>query len=73
MAYNTEKNILHHWMSGKKLYLQRFGEKKFLPKPDHPFHPPTFLNSQWSPPKDKIEGLWTGYHCPGMYEFEYVV
>ena len=44
-------------MSGKKLYLQRFGEKKFLPKPDHPFHPPTFLNSQWSPPKDKIEGL----------------
>ena len=44
-------------MSGKKLYLQRIGEKKFLPKPDHPFHPPTFLNSQWSPPKDKIEGL----------------
>ena len=57
---------------GKNYISRDFGEKKFLPKPDHPF-PPTFLKSQWSTPKDKIEGLWTVYHCPGMYEFEYVV
>ena len=23
--------------------------------------------------KEKIEGLWTGYHCLGMYELEYVL
>ena len=23
--------------------------------------------------KEKIEGLWKGYHCLGMYELEYVL
>ena len=45
--------------------------KKFLPKPNN--QPPPSSKFKWSTPKEKIEGPWTGYHCLGMYEFEYVV
>ena len=57
---------------GKNYISRDFGEKNSYPN-QITHSPPTFLKSQWSTPKDKIEGLWTVYHCPGMYEFEYVV
>ena len=40
MAYNAGKKILHRCVSGKRFKLQRFGKKKFLPKPNHPYKPP---------------------------------
>ena len=47
MAYNAEKkqinkqtNKTNTGKSYKKFYLQRFGEKRILPKPNHPYPPP---------------------------------
>ena len=44
MAYNAEKNKqtnkTNTGKSYKKFYLQRFGEKTILPKPNHPYPPP---------------------------------
>ena len=34
-----EKQILQRYKSGKKFYLQKFGQKNFLPQPNHPYHP----------------------------------
>ena len=47
MAYNAEKkktnkqtNKTNTGKSYKKFYLQRFGKKRILPKPNHPYPPP---------------------------------
>ena len=41
-----------------KNYISRDLGKNILTQTRSPIPPPpTFLNSQWSPPKDKIEGL----------------
>ena len=65
MAYNAEK---------KNSYTTESREKKILTQTRSPIPPPPRSSLvKWSTPKDKIEGLWTGYHCLGMYEFEYVV
>ena len=75
--YPALKKIYLLWrimLKKKNSYTIESREKKFLPNPDHPYPPPPLSSIvKWSTPKDKIEGLWTGYHCPGMYEFEYVV
>ena len=44
-----EKQILQRYKSGKKFYLQKFGQKKFLPQPNHPYHP--------LPPPKKVKCL----------------
>lgn len=45
MAYNPGKKILHRYIvcRGKKIYYQRFGEKKFPPKPN--YYSPRLLHS----------------------------
>lgn len=54
MAYNAEKNKqtnkTNTGKSYKKFYLQRFGEKRILPKPNPPFPPSPFYPSKvkWS-------------------------
>ena len=44
MAYNAEKNKqtnkTNTGKSYKKFYRQTFGEKRILPKPNHPYPPP---------------------------------
>ena len=47
MGYNAGKKILHRCTSGKKFYHQKFG-KKFLHKPNHPYHA---SKVKWSAPK----------------------
>ena len=58
MAYNAGKKILHRCVSGKRFKLQRFGKKKFLPKPNHPYKPPPtptpFRNQMVGPQKVTI-------------------
>ena len=52
MAYNAEKNKqtnkTNTGKSYKKFYLQTFGEKRILPKPNHPYPPPPASTPQKS-------------------------
>ena len=47
---NKQTNKTNTGKSYKKFYLQRFGEKRILPKPNHPYpHPPFHLSKvKWS-------------------------
>ena len=54
MAYCWEK-ILHSHMSGKKITCSEVSERKFLPRPNHPYSP--------------SKGKWSTPYLPGLIAF----